>query len=424
MASPAPGSSSRASDERGGSGLVPLEEHRAAILRAVRPLPAREVAAVDALGLVLAEPVASRLDLPSFTNSAMDGYAVVAADLAEVPASLPVRGDIRAGATGEQRMAAGECWRIMTGAPVPAGADAIVPVELTDGGTTQVQVREQVEPGNAVRHQGEDLRVGDPLVPAGSLLLAHHLSAIVAAGVETVQAVPRPRLAVLTTGDELVPPGQPLAPGQIVDSNGPMLRALALCADVEVVAVEHVRDDDDLGAVVDRLAESADAVVTSGGVSAGAYEPVKDAYAGGDAVRFVSVAMQPGKPQGFGLVGGRGVPLFALPGNPVSSLVSFQEFVLPALRKLAGRSPELPVLHARVVDGWRSPAGRLQLARVRLARRDGELQVSASGGAGSHILGGLASAQAIAYVPAEQTRVEPGEVLAVRMLPGEIVPDE
>lgn len=401
--------------------MIPLAEHRRTVLEAVRQLPATRCRSVDALGLVLAEDVCSSVDLPVFTNSSMDGYALRAADVATVPVSLPVRGDIPAGDTTPHTLAPGECWRIMTGAPMPEGADAIVPVEQTDGGTEQVEVRRTVAHGANVRVRAEDLHAGDLVVPAGTRVQPHQLAAIVGAGVAEVAVVPRPRVAVITTGDELVPTGQPLQHGQIHESNGPMLAALARADDATVVAVEHLRDDDDLAAVVERLAGVCDLVMTSGGVSAGAYEPVKAAYADGDAVRFVKVAMQPGKPQGFGVVAG-GVPLLALPGNPVSSLVSYLSFVRPALRVLAGRPADEPLLRARVVDGWRSSTGRMQLARVRLARDDDGLTMTASGAAGSHVLGGLASAHAIAYVPVEVEEVQVGDVLDLELLPGESLP--
>ncbi|WP_026181364.1 gephyrin-like molybdotransferase Glp [Demetria terragena] len=401
--------------------MIPLEQHRQTILDAVRALPSRPCASADALGLVLAEPVCSAVDLPVFTNSSMDGYAVHSADVATTPTSLPVRGDIRAGDTTTYEVLPGETRRIMTGAPMPAGADAVVQVEHTDGGTETVEIERSAVAGVHVRVQGEDLRAGDQVVEAGIRVQPHQLAAIVGAGVATVAVVPRPRVAVITTGDELVPTGEPLQHGQIHESNGPMLAALATADDATVVAVEHLRDDADLAATVERLAQEADLVMTSGGVSAGAYEPVKNAYADGGAVSFVKVAMQPGKPQGFGLVGD-GVPLLALPGNPVSSLVSYLSFVRPALRVLAGRSPQQPRLTARVVDGWKSAPGRMQLARVRLGRDDDGLTMTASGASGSHVLGGLATAHAIAYVPIDVLEVRPGDVLDLELLPGESIP--
>lgn len=402
--------------------MLPFERYRADVLARVRAGEPRAVPVAESLGLVLAQEVRAGTDLPAFTNSAMDGYAVRAADVAGSPTRLPVVGDVPAGDLEQKVLPAGTALRIMTGAALPDGADAVVPVELTDGGTGTVEIQRGVREGNAVRVQGEDVHLGDPLVAAGTLVLPHHLSALIAAGVATVNVYPRPRVGVVATGDELVPAGQPLRRGQIHDSNGPTLAALVTHAGGVVTRREHVRDGDDLAAVVDAMLEEVDLVVTSGGVSAGAYEPVKDAYPDGP-VEFFSVAMQPGKPQGFGLVGPREVPLFALPGNPVSTLVSFQTFVLPALRRIAGLPEPGGARTARVAQGWTPPAARTQMARVRLEAVDGELSISASGAAGSHILGGLAAAQAIAVVPAEQEQVRTGDELEVQLLPGERWPD-
>ena len=393
----------------------------------MRPLDPVRLATPDALGLVLTTPVRSGLDLPGFDNSAMDGYAVVAADLtaasAETPVELPVLGDVPAGDTEPHTLTAGSCWRIMTGAPVPSGADAVVQVELTDGGEQRVRVHAAVDAGTAIRLAGEDVRSGDLVLDAGTRLLPHHLAACVAAGAAAVDVRPAPRVAVITTGDELVPVGQPLQHGQIHDSNGPMLAASVRAAGAVVSAVVHVgdRDYESLADVVRRVAADADAVITSGGISAGAYEPVKEAYAGGDAVRFDKVAMQPGKPQGFGLVGD-GVPLFALPGNPVSSLLSFETFVLPALRRMAGRDEPRVSLRAKVTRGWRSPDGRVQLTRVVLSRSADGWQVEPSGAQGSHVLGGLAAANAIAVIAAEVVDVREGDEVEVHLMPGEEIP--
>ncbi|WP_281177336.1 gephyrin-like molybdotransferase Glp [Luteipulveratus mongoliensis] len=405
-----------------------LEQHRDRILSAVRPLAPTSIAVGESLGLVLAESVVGLVDLPGFTNSAMDGYAVVAADLVDAaedsPVQLPVLGDIPAGDIEPHDLAAGSCWRIMTGAPLPAGADAVVPVEQTDGRTDEVAIRVSPHPGAAVRNVGEDVAAGDRVLESGVRLLPHHVAVCAAAGVASVDVIPAPRVAVITTGDELVPVGTPLLHGQIHDSNGPMLAAAVRAAGATCVEVLHVgdRDDESLADVVHRIAAEVDAIVTSGGISAGAYEPVKEAFAGGGAVQFDKVAMQPGKPQGFGVVGERGVPLFALPGNPVSSLVSFEVFVVPALLRMAGRSGDRISVRAKAVRGWRSPPGRVQVARVVLSHGDEGWVVSPSGGQGSHILGGLAVANALALVPAEVVEVGQGDVVEVHLLPGEELP--
>lgn len=402
--------------------MLTFDEYQQRVVAAARQLAPRSIAATDAtalLGLVTAEPLRSRVALPGFTNSAMDGYAVRAADTrgasADSPVSLPVTGDIPAGDTRSLRLEPGTCWRIMTGAPLPEGADAVVQVELTDGGTDSVAIREAVDTERAIRRRGEDLRPGDEVLPAGTQLLPRHVPALLSAGVREISVIPRPRIAIVSTGDELVEPGREPGHGQVVDSNGPMLAALAAECGFEVVAVRRVGDTgEEVRQALTELATTTDVIVTSGGVSAGAFEPLKLAFEGNASFDFVKVAMQPGKPQGFGNIGGATV--FALPGNPVSSLVSFLVFVAPAGRVLAGRDPRLATVEARVAEHWVSPPGRQQFARVVFAE-DGRV-VRPIGGQGSHVLGGLAGSQALAIVPADTTEVAVGETLHVIPLEG------
>ncbi|WP_446666969.1 molybdopterin molybdotransferase MoeA [Flexivirga sp. B27] len=406
--------------------MLTFDEYQQRVVAAMRQLPPRAVdlsgaaaGEADLLGLMTAQPVRTAVALPGFTNSAMDGYAVLAADVAsareDAPVSLPVVGEIPAGDTRSLKLAPGSCWRIMTGAPLPEGADAVVQVELTDGGLQQVQIREAVETGRAIRHRGEDVQPGDEVVPAGVRLRPRHLPALISAGVDEVTVVPRPRVAVVSTGDELVEPGRRPGHGQVVDSNAPMLAALATECGFEVTAVRRAGDTADaVRSVLSEVAAEADLIVTSGGVSAGAFEPMKLAFEGSDHFDFVKVAMQPGKPQGFGTLDG--TPVFALPGNPVSSLVSFLVFVAPAGRVLAGRDPQLPTVEAAVAERWTSPPGRQQFARV-VFDEDGRV-VRPIGGQGSHVLGGLAGSQALAIVPADTTEVAVGETLRVIPLEG------
>lgn len=402
--------------------MLTFDEYQQRVIASVRRLPARTLptAAVSSLlGLVTAEPVRSAVALPGFTNSAMDGYAVHAADVQgaaeDSPVVLPVVGDVPAGDTRSLELAQGSCWRIMTGAPLPTGADAVVQVELTDGGLERVQIRGSVAAGTAVRHRGEDVQPGDEVLPAGTLLQPRHVPVLLSVGVDQVSVIPRPRVAVVSTGDELVAPGEPAGHGQVVDSNGPMLAALALECGFEVVDVRRAGDTGDaVRAALGELAGQADVIVTSGGVSAGAFEPMKLAFEGGDDFEFVQVAMQPGKPQGFGTLAG--TPVFALPGNPVSSLVSFLIFVAPAARVLAGRDPVVTTVEAAVAQKWTSPPGRQQFARV-VFDEDGRV-VRPIGGQGSHVLGGLAGSQALAIVPAATTEVAVGETLRVIPLDG------
>lgn len=398
--------------------MLTVPEYRDRLLDAVATADPVTVSALDpaaVLGLVTAEPVTSSVFLPPFTNSAMDGYAVRAADTAGAPVTLPVRGDIPAGDTRELTLPDGGCLRIMTGAPMPDGADAVVQVELTDGGLEQVRIEQSVEPGAAVRDAGEDVQPGQAVLPAGVLLGARHVPVLVSSGVDKIVVRPRPRVAVVSTGDELRPPGTPLAHGQIVDSNGPMLAALAVEAGFEVVRMSWVGDDGEATRdMLKDLAGRADAIVTSGGVSAGAFEPMRLAFEEDGQMEFVKVAMQPGKPQAFGHL--RGTPVFGLPGNPASSLVSFLMFVAPALRKMAGRPTEPVTTRREVASGWRPAApGRTQVARVRIHAGG---RIEQSGGPGSHLLGGLAGSDGLAIVPDDVKQVHPGDVLDVLTFAG------
>ncbi|MGW3798262.1 molybdopterin molybdotransferase MoeA [Dermacoccus nishinomiyaensis] len=406
--------------------LITDAEHLARILAAVPRLPARRVALADGgwvgdvLGRALAADVCSGVDLPGFTNSAMDGYALRAGDAAD--GELPVVGDIPAGDTRELTCAPGEAWRIMTGAPVPSGTTTVVPVEQSDGGLERVRFTGEVEDGRHIRRRGEDVRIGDVLLRAGTIIAPQHVAVIASAGVDHIEVAPRPRVVVLSTGDELRPAGEALQHGQIHDSNGPMLAGLVAAVGAELVEVAHVRDDaGEVARVLERAVATADAVITTGGVSAGAYDVVKAALIEAGEVTFDKVAMQPGKPQGFGLLGERGVPVFTLPGNPMSTLVSFWVFVAPALAHMSGRPA--PVWRRGVVrgPGWTCPRGRAQYARVHAVRgADGELAIRANARQGSHHLGELGEANALARVPREARQVETGEMLDVLVLDGPI----
>ncbi|HYN68289.1 MAG TPA: gephyrin-like molybdotransferase Glp [Ornithinibacter sp.] len=394
-----------------------LADHRDAVLSLVAPLPATSVPVGSALGLVLAQDVVAAVDLPGFDNSAMDGYAVRAGELAgatgSAPVVLPVAGDIAAGDTAHHVLVVGHALRIMTGAPMPEGADAVVPVELTDGGATAVALHDAPAAGRSVRRRGEDVRAGDLVLSAGTRLGPGHLALAAAANVPELSVHPRPRVAVVSTGDELVPPGSALEHGQIVDSNSVMLRALVEAAGAEVAGSAHLRDDAvAMRALLDDLPGAPDLVLTTGGVSMGVYDTVKEVLTADGGVEFVKVAMRPGMPQGCGVVGRSRTPAVTLPGNPVSSLVSFHVFVLPALRRLAGLDPDVDGAFEAVADtGWVAAPGKVELTRVvETAGR-----VRPSGGQGSHVLGALSAATALAVVPADVDRVEPGD--RVRCLP-------
>jgi len=396
--------------------MITVEEYQESVLGRVEPLAPRRVPVDRAHGLRLAEDVTAVLAVPPFTNSAMDGFAVRAADVAAVPVALPVAGDVPAGTTDPVPVPPGGAVRIMTGAPLPAGADAVVPVELTDQppGAVElpavVEVRRGVAAGAHVRTAGEDVRPGDTVLTAGTLLGATQLSAAVSAGHGELLVRPRPRVGVLATGDELCPPGTDPGPGRIPDSNSILVAGLVREAGCEPVVLGAVGDDPArLSEVVAAALPGIDALVTSGGVSVGTKDVVKAALA--DRIGFTKVAMQPGKPQGFGLLEDR-VPVFALPGNPVSVLVSFHVHVAPGLRRLLGLPARLPLGRARAAVAWRCPAGRRQFVPV-LVEDDGvelpSVRPASAGGSASHLVASLAAAEALAVVAEDVDAVAPGD---------------
>jgi molybdopterin molybdotransferase len=402
--------------------MISVEEHLENILQQVRPVDPETVPVPRSHGLVTVADVLSRADLPRFDNSSMDGYAVRREDLAgasaQSPVVLPVVGDVAAGDQLPREHVPGKAWRIMTGAPVPVGADAVVRVEDTDGHAREAQFRVQPEEGANIRRAGEDIREGDVVLPAGIRIAAPQLAALVSAGVEEVEVVGPVRVVVLSTGDELVPVGERVGPGQIVDSNGPMLEALVREAGFFAVHVGHLPDDE--GVTRKELRhhlDHADAIITTGGVSKGVYDIVKAVLTGEGSMEFVEVAMQPGKPQGFGLLGRRKVPVFTLPGNPVSALVSFEVFVRPALERRAGRHVSEPATTGLATSSWASAADRRTYTRVRVTRDStGEYAVEPVGGHGSHMVAGLALADALAISTAEATEVEAGSQVELVLL--------
>ncbi|MEU9831311.1 gephyrin-like molybdotransferase Glp [Streptosporangium sp. NPDC048047] len=389
-----------------------VDDHLSDILRTVRTLAPLEIELDQALGTTLAEEVASPVPLPSFDNSAMDGYAVRAGDLATVPARLQVLGDIAAGDARTLAVGPGTAVRIMTGAPVPPGADTVIPVEWTDGGTVEVLIDRQAPEGNAIRRAGEDVSEGQAVLPAGTPIGPAQLGILAGVGRRRVLVRPRPRVVVISTGAELVEPGAPLEHGQLWESNSYTLAAAVQQAGGEgyragIVADDPARFLDQLDAQLLR----ADAVITSGGVSMGAYEPVKEALSPLGTVRFERVAMQPGMPQGFGVVGHDQIPIFALPGNPVSSFVSFMLFVRPALLKMRGLAAGAPYSVRGVTAApLRSPQGRRSYLRAVLGR-DGT--VTPVRGQGSHQLAALASANALIVVPEDVTELPEGSNVEV-----------
>jgi len=407
--------------------MLSVEEHLATILAAVRPAGPVRLALSDSLGLVLCEDIRSLVDLPGFDNSAMDGYAVRSADVEGAdPAvlgsavTLPVVGEVAAGGVATIPVRPGEAVRIMTGAMLPQGADAIVKVEDTDGGTESVEIREGVVVGTSVRPAGEDVRAGAVVLQAGSVIDARRVALLAATGHGDVLVRPRPRVAVVSTGAELVAPGGRLEPGQIHDSNSHMLEAaLSECGAVTTHRLTIGDDGSEVIRVVEQLAEQVDAILTSGGVSMGAYDVVKEALRGRGTVDFVQVRMQPGKPQGFGTVGEREVPLFALPGNPVSAYVSFEVFVRPALRTMMGLLPAgRPALKTRLMHQLRSPAGRIQIARAVAAQDASGWHADPVWGQASHFIADLSRANALLVIPAEVTELAAGDEVEMWLLDG------
>jgi len=413
-------------EHTGQAAMHTVESYLSEVLATIRPVPARELRLDEADGGVLTEDVTAAWPLPPFDNSGMDGYAVLAADVAtatpERPVTLPVSGEVPAGDTAHHDLAPGTCIRIMTGAPLPSGADAVVPVEWTDADRAdtrrRVTIRRPAEPGNAIRRTGGDAVPGDLLLAAGTRLGPVQLALLAAAGRGTVTARPKPRLTVMSTGNELIEPGQPVTPGQIWESNSRMLAAAAQQAGC--LARRHPIVPDDkaavLAAIEDALADT-DLLVTTGGVSMGGeHDVVKAALHDLGTVTFRKIAMQPGMPQGFGVVGPASTPIFTLPGNPVSAYVSFQLFVRPAVGVLQGIDPErLAADRATLAAPVRSPAGRRSYLRGVLDSSAGT--VAPVSGQSSHQLAALARANALIVVPDSVTELPEGADVDVLVLP-------
>ena len=434
-----------------GEELTSVEDHLAEILRTIVPLAPTELSLGDVLGLVLAQDVAAASPLPSFDNSAMDGYAVHVQDIAAAtednPVTLPVVAEVAAGDTGAYALSPGTSIKIMTGAMLPHGTEAVVPVEWTDGGTARVAIRAQADYGNAIRLRGGDAKAGEVLVTAGTRLRPMHVAVIAAAGHGSVLVRPRPRVAVLSTGSELTEPGAPIVPGRIWDSNSFMIAAAAREAGCLAYRQAIVRDhpDEVLPAIEDQLVR-ADLMITTGGVSMGGeHDVVKAALQQLGTVRFRKVAMQPGMPQGFGTIAlppavsreeprrrsrrdphdtaepatvadGERVPIFTLPGNPVSAYVSFQVFARPAIGALqAYDGLGLESVRAELTAPLHSPAGRRSFLRGVLDRSRG--RVTPLTGQGSHQVATLGKANALVVVPEWTAAMAAGETADVLVLP-------
>lgn len=400
--------------------MITVETHLARILAASTPLPAERVPLSEALGRSLAEPAVARVAVPPWDNSAMDGYAVRFGDVAGVsedaPVELRVIADLPAGTSLRPEVGSGEAARIMTGAPVPPGADAVVPVELTDGGTSTVRIGSPPGERRHIRRAGEDKVAGDPVADAGVKATPEVISSLASAGYGEISVRRRPRVAVISTGDELVPPGGRLDYGRIPDSNSLLAAGLLQEAGADVIASIRVGDrKGELGSAVEEHSPGCDLILLTGGVSMGAFDPVKALFADGEEVRFDRVAMQPGKPQAFGRLGS-GPLVFGLPGNPVSVWVSFHVFVKPCLRAMQGFGETVDrAVPARAATGWRGAGERAQYMPGligHLANGGRTVSPASRGGSGSHLVASLAVANGYAIVPAGSGPVDAGDTVA------------
>lgn len=411
--------------------MIPLDEAQRFVLsRCVARQPIR-LPLADALGLVTTESLRATEAVPPFSNTAMDGFAVRAADTVGADASpvvLSVAGTVRAGMSGlDTPVGPGEAVRIMTGAPMPPGADAVVMVELSTLSADErtVEIRAEVPAGNHVRPPGDDIEVDDEVMVAGTVLTAAHLGVLATVGATSVAVVPRPRVGVISTGDELVDDGSPLAPGQIRDSNRLTLCSLLRSSGFEAVDLGLVRDDETaIEAALLAGVERCDALVTSGGVSMGDFDFIKVVLDRIGDMRWMQVAIKPAKPLAFGTItrsDGVAVPVFGLPGNPVSSMVSFELFCRPGLRQMSGFGPD--ALDRAVVSAVadeplrRRPDGKIHFARVRCHYDldTASYRVRSSGAQGSHHMASMAAADALAVLP-DGDGVEAGGAVRVHLL--------
>lgn len=387
--------------------MIPLSEAQQVVWSAMQRLNVVSIDHRDAVGCVLAADVVATEDVPPFDNSAVDGYAVRAADVATTPVELDVVDTVAAGVASAKTLAPGQSMRIMTGAPIPAGSDAVVMVEDSEMlGESRVRLSASVSSGAAIREAGSDVRQGDTVFRAGAVLNAASIGVLASINARDVQVYRRARVALLSTGDELVVDGSPLAPGQIRESNLTMLDAIIRATGCEVVNLGIVRDDEaELERVFMETSGDVDAFVTSGGVSMGDYDVVKAVLSKIAEMRWMQMAIKPAKPFAFGLLqakDGRKVPVFGLPGNPVSSMISYELLARPALRMMMGHEhPERSTIQAITdVPLKRKRDGKEHFMRVvGHFGDDGRLHVRDSGPQGSHQLAATALANGVARVP-------------------------
>jgi molybdopterin molybdotransferase len=405
--------------------MIALEEARAIVLAACPPLEPRTVPLAEAIGCVTAEALHALEDVPPFENSAVDGYAVRATDTTVVPVDLEVAGTVAAGAPPTIPVESGQAVKVMTGAPLPPGAEAVVMVEDTEAldGGRRVRISRAASRGDAVRHAGDDVRRGELLFAAGTEVRPAVLGVLASVGHLRVRVVPRARVGALSTGDELVEDGRPLAPGQIRESNRTMLLGALAQAGCAPVDLGLVRDDETaVESALRQAAQRCDAIVTSGGVSMGEFDVVKAVLDRVADMRWMQIAIRPAKPFAFGVLGAerRPVPVFGLPGNPVSSLVSFELLARPALRQMMGHGPgSLDRTRVRAVADEpfrRRPDGKVHWDRVHgKFATDGRFHVRSTGAQGSHQLASTSAANGLALIP-DGDGIEQGADVEVLLL--------
>ncbi|MDH3308882.1 MAG: molybdopterin molybdotransferase MoeA [Acidimicrobiia bacterium] len=396
--------------------MRPLIEAQQQVLDTVPALPAQPTPLADCLGLVLAEDVIAPHNIPPFDNSAMDGYAVRAVDVQSTPATLVVLEDVPAGSVPTRSVGAGQAIKIMTGAPLPAGADSVIRVEDTEPGADTVTVVTGATVGTSVRRAGGDIAAGSTVAGAGTRLGANHLGVLASIGAATPVVCRRPIVAVLSTGDELVPYETPnLRPGQIRGTNGLVLVNVLTELGATVIDLGIVGDNaDDLRSALGRGAAEADVIVSSGGVSMGEYDLVKAVLTELGGVDFWQVAMQPGKPFAFGII--EGTPLFGLPGNPVSVFVAFEQFVRPAVLHMMGaRRPFRPRITGVLDEAVDTSPEKTVFVRVAVTWVGDTAHARPSGGQDSNVLSALASADALAVIPVGIDTVPAGSKVSLEM---------
>ncbi|HEY7660115.1 MAG TPA: gephyrin-like molybdotransferase Glp [Actinomycetota bacterium] len=406
-------------DHDSGEGLLSVDEARERVLSRIKPLQPLDLPLTEAYGCVIASGVTAERDIPDFASSAMDGYAVRSSEVAEAnpdaPIELRIVGRAMIGERPDGTVGGGEAFAIATGAPIPAGADTIVPIENCQVVGSTVQILSGSPEGKHIRPSGEDMRAGETLVQAGRRLQAPELALLATGGISHPLVHPRPRVVVISTGDELIPPSQRPEYGQVRDSNGYSLFGALREAGAVPTLAGIVHDDvDAFRDVVMSHMTQADAFVSSGGVSVGERDVVKAAFFRRGDVEFTKVAMQPGMPQGFGEIEGK--PFFGLPGNPVSVFVSFEVFIRPALMKMMGRRqlfrPEVP---ARLDTDVSGPVGKTQFARVRVRRTKEGWIATPTGGRGSNLIATVARANGLAIVPPGVATAQAGSQVTVML---------